>query len=1114
MQKTLKKSISILLSIMMIVGVFTIVPLSASAAVGDYVAEEDYLTFTAVENNSSVTLKVASCDYLQYNKNNSGWEVYSVGSLIALENAGDSVRFRGNNTKFNYRNHVSIGGIVACSGNVMSLRLDANGMVQGLSDSCFSNMFSGCTGLTAAPELPETTLASNCYYNMFADCGNLITAPELPATALAPYCYSYMFYGCGRLTTAPELWATSLASGCYENMFSGCEKLTTAPELPATSLEPYCYRFMFYRCKSLTTAPELPATELVSNCYTSMFNGCSSIKLSETQTEEYRFPYSVPSGGNGTTASSSTLISMFEGTGGTFTGTPEINKIYYRPAKKYTVTWKNDDGTTIDTTSVYEGDAPTHADPTKAEDEKYTYTFAGWSPEITAVTGDVTYTAQYTATFKGITSNELYKGLVIDAGTPIRFIMQRNNRGWLYIDLTVYLDGTLVKELYTSYVSETEPDRYYTTTKKCIVDSYESVLGNRSLHVLYLKSLYTVTWKDEDGTVLKTEDVAKGDTPSYGATPTKAEDENYTYTFAGWTPEVSAVTGDITYKATYTATPKLFTGHSVTLGGDIGVNFFLNPAVLDAYSGTKTVKFTVDGKETTVDVPATADDKGYMVTCNVVAAQMAHQISAVVYVGDTALDETDSYSVQEYAEAVYAEPGKYLRAEDAEKAPALQALAEAMLHYGAEAQTVFADALTEKPDRADKNVGVPDYSGVTADAVAAKINGTASDLNEVATQLDAKYFTNSLFYLQNNTLRVYFTPVKYGQAMPNAEAYTGNQSGYYYYKDHADIPAAELDDQQDFAVGDVSFKYSPLNYVVNVLNSNMIDEQQNLAKALFLYNQAANAFFDEPAPAQNIVDLSTVTEDTTVEDGYTITGTLKGDYKISIAAGATVTLENVDITCLSSSATFAAITPLGNATIILKGNNTVMGPLINNYNAIFVPENTTLTIEGDGSLTASAGKAANEAYYHWATAIGAGNNQKAGNIVINSGNITAISGNYCAAIGGSQGYNGCGDITINGGTVTATCTGSSTPAIGSGAYSSPCGDITINGGTVTATGGRGNPAIGSGAYGCSCGNITISANVTSVTATKGSGASQSIGAGSNSTCGTVTIAPGANVTQN
>lgn len=70
----------------------------------------------------------------------------------------------------------------------------------------------------------------------------------------------------------------------------------------------------------------------------------------------------------------------------------------------YTITWNNDDGTTIDTTYAVAGAVPTHADPTK-EDDDYTYTFEGWTDgtdtydvgtDLPGVTGDTTYTAQFT----------------------------------------------------------------------------------------------------------------------------------------------------------------------------------------------------------------------------------------------------------------------------------------------------------------------------------------------------------------------------------------------------------------------------------------------------------------------------------------------------------------------------------------------------------------------------------------------------------------------------------------------------------------------------------------------------------------------------------------------
>ena len=300
--------------------------------------------------------------------------------------------------------------------------------------------------------------------------------------------------------------------------------------------------------------------------------------------------------------------------------------------------------------------------------------------------------------------------------------------------------------------------------------------------------------------------------------------------------------------AVYTADiKKLFVGHSVTLGGDIGVNFFIDSNVAGVKDAeTAVVKFAWDGGKYIKEVnlkDLTPDNNGiYKVTINVVAAQMAHTIEAVAFINGNMFYTVDMFSVQEYAEEVYANPEKY---DTKGKPNQLKALAAALLNYGSEAQTVFADALQVHPDRADKNVGAADYSGVDADAVAAAINGSSSDLNAVAAQLGAKYFTNSLIYLSKNTLRIYFTPTSYPGEIPNADAYAGNLSGYYYYVDHADIKAAELDNQQTFNIAGTEFTFSALDYVVSVIGSNsMTDTQKNLAKSLFLYNQAANAYFD------------------------------------------------------------------------------------------------------------------------------------------------------------------------------------------------------------------------------------------------------------------------------
>ena len=220
-------------------------------------------------------------------------------SAISLGN-GDSVCFKGQNTQFattadDYNKFVMTGSIAA-SGNIMSIIDDGACNTTTIpADYCFAKLFLDCSSLTAAPELPATTLDDYCYEEMFHGT-SLTAAPELPATTLASYCYNRMFHGTS-LTAAPELPATTLAKACYQGMFFSCGGLTTAPTLPATTLAMDCYRWMFRSCTSLTTAPALGATTLAENCYYSMFEGCTSIEdvplnlLPATTVQNYCYRY-------------------------------------------------------------------------------------------------------------------------------------------------------------------------------------------------------------------------------------------------------------------------------------------------------------------------------------------------------------------------------------------------------------------------------------------------------------------------------------------------------------------------------------------------------------------------------------------------------------------------------------------------------------------------------------------------------------------------------------------------------------------------------------------------------------------------------------------------------
>ena len=139
-----------------------------------------------------------------------------------------------------------------------------------------------------------------------------------------------------------------------------------------------------------------------------------------------------------------------------------------------------------------------------------------------------------------------------------------------------------------------------------------------------------------------------------------------------------------------------------------------------------------------------------------------------------------------------------------------------------------------------------------------------------------------------------------------------------------------------------------------------------------------------------------------------------------------------------------------------------------------------------------------------------------GGLVINGGLIEAVGGDGGAPGIGSSSFGYCGNITISGGIVRATGTGSCA-GIGSGCSDikssySCCGDIKLTGGYIQAIGGEGAAAIGCGRCG-DCASIYIAKTVGEVHAIKGKGASRAIGRIGTNRCRKVEIEWGANVVQ-
>ena len=210
------------------------------------------------------------------------------------------------------------------------------------------------------------------------------------------------------------------------------------------------------------------------------------------------------------------------------------------------------------------------------------------------------------------------------------------------------------------------------------------------------------------------------------------------------------------------------------------------------------------------------------------------------------------------------------------------------------------------------------------------------------------------------------------------------------------------------------------------------------------------------------ISLSTLSADYTAQDGEILTGTLGAHVKISIADGAKVTLRDAAINgvndykfvergpllLIESDYPWAGLTCEGNATIFLEGTNSVRG-FYQDYPGIYVPPERTLTITGDGELTASSNGFEDDFFGGQAAGIGGGPFRDCGNIVIEGGTITATGGYYGAGIGSGFQVEGgffgrCGDITIKD-TVTkvkATRGEKAQHSIGAGCCGR-CGTVTI-----------------------------------------------------------------------
>ena len=270
-------------------------------------------------------------------------------------------------------------------------------------------------------------------------------------------------------------------------------------------------------------------------------------------------------------------------------------------------------------------------------------------------------------------------------------------------------------------------------------------------------------------------------------------------------------------------------GHSISLEGDIAVNFYVKLSSKVAASENAYMRFNVpetstEYREQIVYVkdltPVTADGENYYVfKCRVAAKDMEAQITATLIDGDLSYT-FDPYCVRDYAQYLLTHTGipAYANAQE---------LVRAMLTYGMHARAYF-DSTADALDALD--VTIPDHYSEQVDADAKDIyDGMSISLKSQTTL--------SLFFKSEDGLTL--TCDNY----QGDHQYVTAKDGNNYVIRIRNIAAADLDKQINVVVnGRPAVAASPLTYCYKVQNSP--DEKlANVAKALYKYWEAASQYF-------------------------------------------------------------------------------------------------------------------------------------------------------------------------------------------------------------------------------------------------------------------------------
>ncbi len=206
------------------------------------------------------------------------------------------------------------------------------------------------------------------------------------------------------------------------------------------------------------------------------------------------------------------------------------------PVNEYTIKFVDYDNFLLSTLKVKEGAVPVYdgEEPYRDPTREYSYTFAGWTPELVAATQDATYKATYTEEVRKYTIR-----FVNDDGTELQ------KESLPYGSTPVYKGTTPTKDATAQYTYTFENwDKPIEAVKKnaTYTATYSSVVNS-----------YLVTFNTHGGSNINSQTVPYGGHVTQPADPTKDPTGDAYYFFEGWDFDFdnTVVTGPITINASW-----------------------------------------------------------------------------------------------------------------------------------------------------------------------------------------------------------------------------------------------------------------------------------------------------------------------------------------------------------------------------------------------------------------------------------------------------------------------------------------------------------------------------------------------------------------------------------